>query len=367
MTWEEGMSLPGSYQVGLGAKLLQQFEWWRFEPHPEWVTPRGTTLLEPRNQVRGFNVREEWDNKNGDFYLPYAAGIPGKVRLIYIPYFTMYSHWNGPPTILGLEPGVRYHSYYWEPSLGIKIDLGGVERPSPGKKVFEDTFQNENSSEWIDYGATTVKEIGHLIATDVTLSVLKAVDESDIVAHVAAQSGADAGLILRYHDEGDYLLATYSHTDHAVYFLDRRGGLDGPTLGRASVPDIGSDIQLSAEVHGPWAIVSISDGRSTYTSPIVSVSNSTAGKVGLSHRSNGTQTFTDFQVLKSPAEPPTQERERRLYDARGTYRGELSGPGYERFGQDAAVLLDAYRPPMFPTTQDWILVLEATTETRRVQ
>jgi hypothetical protein len=39
------MNLPGSYQVGINAKLLQQYPLWRFAPHPEWVTPRGTTLL----------------------------------------------------------------------------------------------------------------------------------------------------------------------------------------------------------------------------------------------------------------------------------------------------------------------------------
>jgi hypothetical protein len=32
MTWEEGMNLPGSYQVGLGAKLLRQYPWWQFRP-----------------------------------------------------------------------------------------------------------------------------------------------------------------------------------------------------------------------------------------------------------------------------------------------------------------------------------------------
>src|SRR5262249_5434146 len=47
LTWQEGMNLPGSYQVGLSGKLLRQWPWWQIRPHPEWVTPRGTTLQNP--------------------------------------------------------------------------------------------------------------------------------------------------------------------------------------------------------------------------------------------------------------------------------------------------------------------------------
>ena len=55
LTWEEGMNFPGSYQVGLGSKLLRQYEWWKFEPHPEWVAPGGTTLLEPVSDINDFD------------------------------------------------------------------------------------------------------------------------------------------------------------------------------------------------------------------------------------------------------------------------------------------------------------------------
>jgi hypothetical protein len=37
--WDEAMALPGSRQTGLARKLLERFEWWRFEPHPEWAAP----------------------------------------------------------------------------------------------------------------------------------------------------------------------------------------------------------------------------------------------------------------------------------------------------------------------------------------
>ena len=359
MTWEEGMKLPGSYQIGLGAKLLRQYPWWRFNPHPEWVTPRGTTLLDPRSEIRGFNVKEEWKAKNGDFNLPYAAGIPSEVRFVYLPYFTMYSLWKGPPTVLALESGVRYHAYYWEPGLGIKIDLGSVERPSPGSKILEDNFEGEDTSVWVDYGTKSLRSGGRMSGEGGMLAVLKAVSKTDLNASVDARSDADAGLVLRYHDAENYLVAAYSHKERAIYLLDRAKGVDGPPLGRTPVLTLGPDIRLTAEVRGPWAIVSIRDGKSTYTTPIVSMSNTSAGKVGLRHGTDGvSQDFDNFVLRQSPALVTDKQLERKLYDARGGYRGKLSGPGWDDFATEKTILLDAYRPPSFPTTQDWVLVLE---------
>ena len=147
--------IRGSYQAGLGAKLLRSYRWWEFAPHPEWVSPAGTTLLEPNDKVSGFNLdliagiariaaladnkkpprKEdlplgEWHDRRGNWRLPYAAGIPGRIRFIYLPYFGFGG--NNDPTFRSPQasrpPGIRYHAYYWQPALGIKIDLGVVER-----------------------------------------------------------------------------------------------------------------------------------------------------------------------------------------------------------------------------------------------
>ena len=63
--WNEAMHLPGSRQVGLGKKLFEQYPWYRFEPHPEWVA--------------------YLSNDNNDAVTPQATGIPEVVRLIYVP------------------------------------------------------------------------------------------------------------------------------------------------------------------------------------------------------------------------------------------------------------------------------------------
>jgi len=68
-----------------------RYPWWRFEPHPEWVDPH-------------------WSKD--DYEQPYAAGIPGEVRVIFIP-----PMWD-PPRVKKLESGVAYRALYFNPATG---------------------------------------------------------------------------------------------------------------------------------------------------------------------------------------------------------------------------------------------------------
>jgi len=95
-TWKQGMNYPGSTQLGIGKKLLEQYPWWRFEPHPEWA---------------------EKDC--------FASGIPGEVRFVYLPRRNIYN-WNGP-RVNDLEPDVDWHVYYFDPATGRKFDQGVIK------------------------------------------------------------------------------------------------------------------------------------------------------------------------------------------------------------------------------------------------
>jgi hypothetical protein len=103
--WDIAAELPGSQHIGLGKSLLMRYAWWHFEPHPEWVDPH-------------------WSHENYD--QPYAAGISGEVRVIFIP-----PSWN-PPTLKSLEPDVAYRAFYFDPKSGKEHDLGGVTPDSAG-------------------------------------------------------------------------------------------------------------------------------------------------------------------------------------------------------------------------------------------
>ncbi len=98
--WRVAARLPGSEQVGLGGQFFRQHPWWELERHPEW-------LDEPR--------------KDNDAYGPVAAGIPGRLRIVYSPHC-----WN-PPRVRGFEPGVAYSASWFDPIAGVESSIGSVE------------------------------------------------------------------------------------------------------------------------------------------------------------------------------------------------------------------------------------------------
>jgi hypothetical protein len=49
IAWEEAMGLGGSRQVGLGKKLLEQYAWQDFRPHPEWASFQSLKWLSLNN------------------------------------------------------------------------------------------------------------------------------------------------------------------------------------------------------------------------------------------------------------------------------------------------------------------------------
>jgi len=64
--------------------------------------------------VKGTN----WTAEN--YQLPYAAGIPGELRVIFIP-----TRWD-PPKVKNLETGVSYRAFFFSCASGKEIDLGKV-------------------------------------------------------------------------------------------------------------------------------------------------------------------------------------------------------------------------------------------------
>jgi hypothetical protein len=97
--WKDAYLLPGSNQIGISKKFLEKFEWWNFEPHDEWCEPHSTE----ENRIA-----------------PYAAGISGEVRLIYIPFCTE------KPLIKNIEKNAKYDAYYFNPVNGDIYRLGEV-------------------------------------------------------------------------------------------------------------------------------------------------------------------------------------------------------------------------------------------------
>ena len=78
---------------------------WRIEPHPEWVEPH-------------------WNEQN--YLLPFAAGIPGELRFIYVPAY----QWR--VTVKALEAGTSYHAFLFDPATGQEMSLGEARGDEQG-------------------------------------------------------------------------------------------------------------------------------------------------------------------------------------------------------------------------------------------
>jgi hypothetical protein len=90
--WEEAYRLPGSAQVAQAKRFLERYPWHELEPHQEWVEPAATEA-EPLR--------------------PYAAGIAGRLVVVYFPSFV----WGGV-VVSALEPGARYRVELYDPVRG---------------------------------------------------------------------------------------------------------------------------------------------------------------------------------------------------------------------------------------------------------
>jgi len=310
-TWKEGMNFPGSTQLGLGKRLLEQYPWARFEPHPEWV-------------------------EAGCF----AAGIPGEVRFIYLPRRNVYN-WTGP-VVKQLERDVPYHAFYFDPVNGKRYDLGTVisagppARPFEGHTqplLFEDRFEGADASAWKDYGTPTHRKDGRLVGTKNMVTILEKIRDTDLMASAEANSDAEAGIILRFHDADHYLVALYSPSLKAIFLHDRKNGQWGEPLGHIDVPEIGPKIHLTAAACGKYAAMVITDGKKTYYTPIVEVGNTTPGKVGLwLFQVGDRQEYGHFELSRAQFAPKRKA--------------------------DSLIFSDEFRAPRLPSPQDWVLVLE---------
>ena len=112
LPWQDAYKLPGSGQLGLAKHLLEQFEWWRFEVHPEWIDPHQTAE---------------------DRLSSYAAGIPKQIRLIYLPVAAIRFVRADQPILKALEQGVNYKAAWFDPKSGDRYSIGSISGDANGE------------------------------------------------------------------------------------------------------------------------------------------------------------------------------------------------------------------------------------------
>jgi hypothetical protein len=116
ITWSEAMRLPGSGQVGRGKKLLEEYPWPRFEPHPEWAVFEGPSPAGPA------------DSPEDAIYGPQATGIAGEVRIIYAPE-------SRAVIVRNLGANAAGRAKYFDPVTGVETVIGPIQADAGGAWV----------------------------------------------------------------------------------------------------------------------------------------------------------------------------------------------------------------------------------------
>jgi hypothetical protein len=102
--WDIAAQLPGSGQLGLAKALLTRYSWWKLQPRPEIVEPR-------------------WSKT--DYWLPFAAQIPGEAIVIFAPAsFKPIEH-------VQLEART-YRAFFFNPSDGSEVPIGNITPDANG-------------------------------------------------------------------------------------------------------------------------------------------------------------------------------------------------------------------------------------------
>ena len=302
-TWRQGMNYPGSAQMGLCAKFLEQYSWEKFEPHPEWTDE---TL--------------------------YSAGIPGEIRMVYMPRPPAYQ-WEGFK-VYDLEKNIPYHVFFFDPSTGRTFDRGTVMHVDNEQVVFEDDFSKNIRNRWRDEGSPSKIEDGQLLTQEGSLVILNEDVGEYLSVSVETKSDEDAGIIVNYKDKDNYLVGLYSSLENKMYFYDVVDGDNGNRLGQGRGPltneDIGKDITLTVTLQNGVATLEVKTDMGTFASSI-EVEKRRSGKIGIwRSKKRAQQRYDNFKVIDIP--------------------NRKAGIRY---------LLDStLNVERIPSPQDWVLVME---------
>ena len=104
--WRKAYQFEGSKHVGIAKRFFERFPWWRLESHPEWVT-----------------VHADDENPHG----PYAAGIPGELKILYFP--KGLAPWAASRPEIHCEPQVTYRATFCNPTNG---ESTVIDEPAAG-------------------------------------------------------------------------------------------------------------------------------------------------------------------------------------------------------------------------------------------
>ena len=129
------------------------------------------------------------------------------------------------------------------------------------------------------------------------ICVPKGLKQKDVTVRVDAQSIAEAGIVLRFQDDKNYILANYYPAVDSIYFHEVVDGQWGPAFGQIETKDLGPNIHIEARIEGASLTLTLSDGTKSFTTSHAIQKYHDAGAIGLSHGDTSKQCFDNFLIL----------------------------------------------------------------------
>ena len=204
-----------------------------------------------------------------------------------------------------LDGSFRFHVL----EAGSKSKSGNVVVPVGGRRelttVFADNFDSARESEWAyTVGAAAIDSGRMVFAGGHCEAIVKDLSVRNGSVSVDLDAAAYGGILVKYKDQDNYVLAFYSPAQKMLAFHEKIKGNFGNWTASASTTQItGSKAALTAEIKDDLITATISDDQSHTATASFRVDSLTGpGKVGLYYDTAASPTpqhFDNFRVSKS--------------------------------------------------------------------
>lgn len=186
-------------------------------------------------------------------------------------------------------------------------EVGTVRVPAGGNllanTMFEDGFDADRKTHWQDTLGATAAVDGQLAADSplnhVLLSNFK---ERDVRVSVDAEAATQMGILVRYRDERNFVLAFYTPQAKKFGFHHAVDGNLGPWIQPVSTDVLsGESIHMTVEIEGDRIRASLGDdGSRTVRTECTTGPISEPGRIGLYHDRSapGVQRFDNFKLAR---------------------------------------------------------------------
>ncbi len=272
---------------------------WLYHDPPrktDWKKARTREMMETYFDHQG------WPTDSPEMMAGYLRYVDYMVRHFKgrVAYYEILNEWNHGPTVEEYVKLVRAAvPVIRQVDPEAKIMLGspsGFDRERLlaclGKESVEPSIAVREGRMMIPGYANRIYTPGGPGYTMLLVDGLKA---EDVRVSVDARGSSESGILLRFQDRGRYLLAMYD--GKKIYFQEVIDGKNGPPLNPVDAGGLGETIRLSAELHGPEATLTLTEGTTKSVATKHKLAKiMEAGRIGLFHKGVAPQAFDNFEA-----------------------------------------------------------------------